>query len=411
MQFGDDERAQAIQIGAVLLFGILIIFLSMYQAFVVPTQNEEIDFNHHLEVERDMVELRGEILQSKTTGEDRFATVRLGTEYPSRILFRNPPDPAGTLATTANRSIEVLDENGQELELVETDENRFIEFRPQYSMFTQAGPIRYENTVLYQQFPGINATITEQRLIRENRVSIIPLHREFQASGRQTVSVEPIPGVLEREEVADPTVRLGTGLSEDDWLEILEREITENDDLYAENVSVENGILELDLKGDFDIEYAPVGMDTAPRGGARGDDEFEINPAAPGDIRLASIESGAERSWVDLTFGNQADTNNFTEARIAFYQSDEGGPQTPEWANVTEGHGNTGIETQLVFTETMRTLEERIELEGDEAETEVNLDFANEGSDNPNLSSDSFFVLEFRLETGERATYFIQVPD
>ena len=42
MLSGFDERGQAIQIGAVLLFGLLIISFASYQAFVVPNQNKQI---------------------------------------------------------------------------------------------------------------------------------------------------------------------------------------------------------------------------------------------------------------------------------------------------------------------------------------------------------------------------------
>jgi len=42
----DNGRGQSIQIGAVLLFGALIIALAGYQAFVVPQENEQVEFRH-----------------------------------------------------------------------------------------------------------------------------------------------------------------------------------------------------------------------------------------------------------------------------------------------------------------------------------------------------------------------------
>jgi len=62
MQFWGDDRGQAIQIGAVLLFGILIISFSSYQAFVVPNQNEQVEFNHNQRVQGQLQDVRNAIV-------------------------------------------------------------------------------------------------------------------------------------------------------------------------------------------------------------------------------------------------------------------------------------------------------------------------------------------------------------
>jgi len=55
---GDDERGQAIQIGAVILFSFVVIGFSLYQATVVPDQNSEVEFNHNQNVQQDMLSYR-----------------------------------------------------------------------------------------------------------------------------------------------------------------------------------------------------------------------------------------------------------------------------------------------------------------------------------------------------------------
>ncbi|MFC7028748.1 hypothetical protein ACFQH8_17685 [Halomicroarcula sp. GCM10025710] len=62
MSLVGDERGQAIQIGAVLLFGVLIISFSTYQAFVVPDQNRGIEFSHNQEVQSQMQDLRNAVV-------------------------------------------------------------------------------------------------------------------------------------------------------------------------------------------------------------------------------------------------------------------------------------------------------------------------------------------------------------
>lgn len=415
MSFQSDNQAQAIQIGAVLIFGLVIVLLATYQAFVVPNQNAEIDFNHHQDVERDMVELRAEILQAKTTGEDRFATVNLGTEYPSRIIAQNGPSPSGQLRTTDNRTIIVdtnRDGSSDLADLFDNFEpaNKFIEFTPSYAQYRDAGEIRYENTVVYQDLGDSTVLRSNQRLLRDETISLVPVHRDFQASGRQTASVEPVPGILERTEVQDVNVTLGTALSEADWEDLLSTQVEQNDDLDNGDIIVDDGELTLVLDGSYTLEYAPVGLDRAPFGGARGEDNLEINPAAPGEIRLEGRTIGPSNSDLTFTFNNTADTNNFTAARIAFYNHDGGGGNEPSEARLSQGNTHTpATATPIEFREAMTNLNPKVVLDGGQ-ETEVNLRFFDSGGSTVNLASDSWFVLEFRLETGEKITYFITVP-
>jgi hypothetical protein len=399
MSFQSDNRSQAIQIGAVLIFGLIIVLLASYQAFVVPNQNAEIDFNHHQDVQRDMVELRAEILQAKTTGEDRFATVTLGTEYPSRIIAQNGPSPSGSLRTTDNRTIKVETGDGRNLTNLFDNfkpANKFIEFSPNYAQFTDASRIRYENTVVYQDFGDTTVLSSTQRLIRGDTISLIPVHRDYQASGRFAASIEPIPGILEREEVEDVNVTLGTELSQEDWRELMADEIESNDQLFEENITVSDGNLTLDLSGTFTLEYAPVGLDRVPLGGTRGDDALEINPAAPGDIEL--VASDWQGDSVTLTFkNNNVNANNsFSRGRIAFYDR-----ATPSVTQVIAGGSNRMVTSTWDIPSTFEGLDPNIELPANDTQTvEVVFD--------QNLNErQEWFVLELRLETGQKATYFI----
>ncbi|MFC6976212.1 hypothetical protein ACFQL1_18425 [Halomicroarcula sp. GCM10025709] len=68
MEFVGDERSQSIQVGAVLLFAVLIIAFSTYQAFVVPDQNRQIEFNHNQEVQQQLQDLRNAIVSMPGEG-------------------------------------------------------------------------------------------------------------------------------------------------------------------------------------------------------------------------------------------------------------------------------------------------------------------------------------------------------
>jgi len=395
MRLHTDSRGQSIQIGAVLIFAVIIILLSLWQAVIVPNQNADVEFDHYQTAERDMIELRSAIQRAKTTGEDSFATVQLGTEFSNRVIARNPPDPTGSLRTSDNKTLRVEDGTGTELDLIESGENRFIEYRPNYAEYQEAGRIRYENTVVYSEFDSNNIFLSNQRLLRGDTVSLIPLHQEFQASGKQTVPIEPIPGVLEtNEEVDDPTVTIGTELSEADWEELLEDEI-EAGNVDPSEITVSDGNLTLDLTGSYDIEYAPVGLDRPPTGGERGSGSTNINPAAPGDIRLVAVNLNG--GTAELTFRNTADeANAFASGRVAFYDR-----STPDVTDVTAGGISRAQNAPWPIPSGLRNLDPNIELAA-QSDTTVDVVF----SDNINAQQE-WFVMEFKLESGEVATYFV----
>ncbi|MFC7326011.1 hypothetical protein ACFQMF_15745 [Halorubrum rutilum] len=98
--WGDDGRAVAPVIGVVILFGFLILTLSVYQVEVVPQQNAEVEFQHFEDVRNDLIELRASILQAGSIDQPQYQTVQLGTSYPTRVFSVNPPAPAGTIRTT-----------------------------------------------------------------------------------------------------------------------------------------------------------------------------------------------------------------------------------------------------------------------------------------------------------------------
>lgn len=67
------QRGQAIQLGAPLLFAILIISPSLFQTFVVPSQNGEIEFRHNEQV-------RSQLIGYVTDIDGDGASVREGSD-------------------------------------------------------------------------------------------------------------------------------------------------------------------------------------------------------------------------------------------------------------------------------------------------------------------------------------------
>ena len=63
-----DSRSVSKLVGFILLFGIVIVLLSVHQAFVVPSANEEVEFRHSQPVQKDIQILRNSVIETVATG-------------------------------------------------------------------------------------------------------------------------------------------------------------------------------------------------------------------------------------------------------------------------------------------------------------------------------------------------------
>ncbi|WP_435154768.1 hypothetical protein [Haladaptatus sp. DFWS20] len=88
-----------VQVGTILLFATLIVAMSLYQATAIPTQNAEVEFRHNERIHGQMQDVRNAVIRTGATGAGQRTSVTLGTQYPSRMFFINPPPTSGTLQT------------------------------------------------------------------------------------------------------------------------------------------------------------------------------------------------------------------------------------------------------------------------------------------------------------------------
>jgi hypothetical protein len=241
---GGVDRGQAIQIGAVLLFGFLVVAFAGYQASILPQQNADVEFNHNQEVQQDMIELRNGILGTASTGTGRPVTVALGSEYPARSVGINPPPASGAVRTipvgTRNR-FTVNNTEGQDGETVDywdgttnrTFETRAIRYRPSYNELDNAPNTVYEHSVLYNRGPrnGGVSTKTDQALVDGKTVSLVALRGELDRTGSGAVSVDPSPDTAPPRTVSvtdgsgPVQVTLESNLPNSTWQELLASEL------------------------------------------------------------------------------------------------------------------------------------------------------------------------------------------
>lgn len=190
-QFTRDRRGQSVVIGTVILFGFLVLALSLYQVQVVPQQNGGVEFDHYEAVQDDLIELRAGIATAGQADTPQFKTVQLGTAYPTRLIAINPPQPVGTLQTSDPYDIRISNETDEV-----TISTRFLKYDPGYNEL-ETSPIWYDTSVLYVNARGGGggiAVVEDQNLVTDNgTLRLTALQNTFQEDGTGRVTLELYP--------------------------------------------------------------------------------------------------------------------------------------------------------------------------------------------------------------------------
>ena len=221
MELTPGKRGQSTVIGFILLFGFLILVLSLFQAEVVPNQNAEIEFQHYQEARDDMTELYTEIitLGRSSSDEQVLVPVSLGTDYPPRLLFLNPPPAAGSVESTGDGTIE-LDGEVNAAELCEGDATTGLVYSPGYHVTTQPD-IRYDNGLLYvETADGENAVLEHSKIVDEGEINLYRLNGSLRTrSEAGTLPIELTGGVSNSTDNPQTVtrIRLPSELSTDKW--------------------------------------------------------------------------------------------------------------------------------------------------------------------------------------------------
>ncbi|WP_435333563.1 PKD domain-containing protein [Haloarchaeobius sp. TZWWS8] len=204
MEGRGDERAVTVQIGAVILLAFVVIAITTYQAQVVPDQNKEVEYNHNQEVHQRMQDLRDTFQTVPVRNVGGSVSVPLGTSYPARTIFVNPPRPQGTLATvgTDNSSVAFAIQNANGTDAETRDfwngtsrdySTGALVYAPTYYSYENAPLTVYENSLLYNQFDTANVTLADQQIFDGKRITLVALNGSLRkSSGTASVTVRSI---------------------------------------------------------------------------------------------------------------------------------------------------------------------------------------------------------------------------
>jgi len=266
MTFTGDERAQSVQVGAVLLFGVLIIAFSSYQAFAVPEQNREVEFNHNQQVQTQLQDLRNAIVSVPGQPSQQAVSVQLGTRYPSRLVATNPGPPSGLLYTdgTTNESQNLTVRNAEAINPETADywngtasrhyNTGAIAYKPEYNVYGGAPETVYEHSLVYNQFREGNITLSEQAMVDGRDITLVALNGSLSRSASDSVTVDVRPKsqssrtvrVRNATETSNVSVSFLSRLPASKWNETLDEELDPNpgnmsNDRYVANVTGSDG--------------------------------------------------------------------------------------------------------------------------------------------------------------------------
>jgi hypothetical protein len=275
MVFRGDERGQPVQIGFILLFGILVLAFSSYQAFVVPQQNAEVEFTHSQTVQDQFDELRNGISNAASNGNDQSVGISLGTRYPSRLIALNPPPAEGSLRTTNPGELEVQGLSDDETDLCAPSasavETRAVQYQPNYNEYQSLESITYENTFTARTFQN-GERYSSQSLVQTaggggyNEIDLQVLTGSVSESGASlaTVDLNPSRRYTQEYDSVQPTLIVPSRVSPAMWEdEILAEQSGLVNDVTWNNASASRVQIEF-ASGDYAISCAAVGLNSEP---------------------------------------------------------------------------------------------------------------------------------------------------
>lgn len=384
MEFRHDRRAQSVVIGSVVLFGFLIVALSLYQVQVVPQQNAQAEFDHFQEVQDQFTVLRNAIARAGQANADQYESIQLGTTYPIRLIAINPPPPVGTLQTDGPYNISVGDTAIQ---------TRFLEYQNGYNELN-TGTIRYDNTVVYLEgtTPSERVIYQDQSLvIGDGRLRVTALQNALRESGtrRQSVELYPVktPTTTLENRSGEITIKLPTRLNGSYW----DSEIPSS--LWANSASAVNEsayprsseVYRLELTANAsDLKFNTVGINGPPQDGnetlqqnvgveSGGTETNETPPPPPSDLPGGEPVVGSPNVAFDDADDDgerDADEQTFTEAELYNFNDDSVNLVIPEAVGeLRQQNEEISIEARSITSEVdIRSQNRRVELRATEGE-------------------------------------------
>lgn len=393
-----NNRGQSTIIGFALALTMIAIAFAQYNTYVVPEQNEGIEYQHDKNVESDLIETRSSIITSDRNGETTSSSVKLGTGYPNRPLALQQPPSRGYIEYDSG-AFSISSDSGS----VNTcpgshSTTQILEYHTNYNHINGA-TYRFENTILYTEHPnGEDVVRSGQRLVDGGTINLMVLWGGEQRNGVESTSMDFVPGRQNTTlGLQDVVIELPTEMSEEEWEEILSGEVDPS------NIQVSSGELTLEPDGTYNVRCSIVGIGETPPPGGRIEDPNDAvsNPWNPDAVRLVAATTDGGLLGIGL-LGNDVyemqfeddHDREFVKGRLVFYNEHNTKPDEMEVWNPDE-YGTGSPETTLELGGRPKEFDDPIPTD------DLVLKF------DENVHEKEWFMIRLWTDTGERYEYYL----
>lgn len=190
-------------LGSVLVFGLVLALIVVLQTTAIPQANAQIEFKHSERVQGDMSRLAETTSRVATTGSSSSVEVKTGVQYPTRVIFLNPPPVSGSVSTSTLGDVSLQNveaTNGETNDYIssssfDTFETNSIEYSADYNEYSGAPETVYEGGVLYNSYDNGEFTVADRgNVVSGNRINLLLVDGQFFQSkvGSTSISVDPL---------------------------------------------------------------------------------------------------------------------------------------------------------------------------------------------------------------------------
>ncbi|WP_276260669.1 hypothetical protein [Haloglomus litoreum] len=224
-----EDRASTQVLGFALMFSVTMTTFAIYQADVVPHQNERIEFEHSQALESEMEALQQTMQETGRSGTTQSVTLATSPSYPARAVAVNPPEPRSRLSTS-ERMVDGVALSGFSASAApdywdgstRRFDTRLLSLEAEYRRAAEP-TYRLEHGVLVKEFDnGELRLVSDGGLVSGNRIQLVLLSGEYRRQARQAkVDIEPVSTSTRYTTVtatgSPATLTLPTNLPESAW--------------------------------------------------------------------------------------------------------------------------------------------------------------------------------------------------
>lgn len=320
-RFKSDDRGVSEVIGAILVFGLLIALLAVFQTQAIPAANQQVEFNHNQDVQGDLAKFHQTASEVANSGDRESLSIQAGTTYPSRLLFFNPSPASGSISTSDNQEVTITNAEASDPEVADylngdnvTLDSRSLTYDPNYNYLDSAPATKYEYGILYNQHRNSTTFQNQGSVIDDTDINLQFMAGSYARSsaGAQSLSVRPVsaparPVTIESDDGDPIELVLPTELPEEQWEEIVDGQDTVTD---WEKI---DGEVHLELDGDrrYTMQIAGLGLEQ----GVEKPDAHYIVPADDGVSSLGAGDNTSVKYEVRDRYNNPVSGENVTVER------------------------------------------------------------------------------------------------